>query len=79
MTTRGVFPGGVRNVLLSTKGVLFSSSLPIEDVRELHIVGCSFDNGQGLHHIYTAMPNLISVSFFHCKGHNSPGLLSPIE
>ena len=79
MTTRGVFPGGVQNVLFSPKGVLFSSSLPIEDVRELHIVGCSFDDSQGFHHIYTAMPNLISISFFHCKGHNLLGLLSPTE
>jgi len=75
MAARGVFPGGVQNILSSPRGVLFSSSPPIEDVRELHIIGCSFGDGQMFHHIYAAMPNLTSISFFHCKGRNLLGLL----
>jgi len=69
----------VRNVLFSQEGVLFSHSPRIDGVRELHIVGCSFEDGQGFYHISTAMPNLASISFFQCKGHNLLGLLAAIN
>ena len=58
------------------EGVLFSHSPHIVNVRELHIVGCSFRDSRGMDHINAAMPNIVSISFFHCEGHVF-GLLAP--
>jgi len=59
------------DVLFGPRGVLFSHSPRIENVRELHIVGiyCSFVDSRRLDHINAAMPNIVSISFFHCEGH----------
>jgi len=65
------------DVLFGPGGVLFSHSPRIENVRELHIVGCFFEDGRGMGHINAAMPNLISISFFHCGGPHVFGLLTP--
>jgi len=65
-----------QNVLFDPRGVLFSHSPRIENVRELHLVGCSFIDGQAFHHINAAMPDLVSISFFRCKGANLLGLLA---
>jgi len=64
----------LQNVLFGPRGVLFSNSPRIKNVRELHLVGCSFEYSQGFHHIDAAMPNLISISLFHCEGANLLGL-----
>ena len=37
-------------------------------MEELHIVGCTFDDAQGLHQILTGMLNLVSISFSNCDG-----------
>jgi hypothetical protein len=56
-------------------GVLLSHSLPIGETRELHMIGCySFDD-QGWPHINTTLPNLVSISFFHCDG---PNMFKPL-
>jgi len=57
----------LRDILFGPRGVLSSHSPRIDNVRELHIVGCSFVNGQTLEHINVAMPNIVSISFFHCE------------
>ena len=57
----------LRNVLFGQTGVLFSHSPRIRNVRELHIAGYSFLDDQDLSHIGTALPNLVSISFFRCK------------
>ena len=67
----------VWDVFFGPRGVLFSHSPRIEDVRELHIVGCSFEDGRGMDHISAAMPGLTSISFFHCEGPHVFGLLTP--
>ena len=66
-------------VFFGPGGVLLSLSphINIENVRVLHIVGCPFDNDQGLDHIDVAMPNLVSVSFFNCRGPYTFRLLTP--
>lgn len=56
----------LQDILFGPDGVLFSHSPRIENVTELHIVGCSFYSGQELDHISKAMPNLASISLFHC-------------
>ena len=66
-----------RSVFFGPKGVLFSHSPNIENVRELHIVGCPFGGDQGLLCASAAMPNLVSISFFHCKELHAFGLLTP--
>jgi hypothetical protein len=53
--TTGYTHARLQSALFDPRGVLSSHPLRIENVRELHIVGCSFDDGQGLHHINTAM------------------------
>ena len=65
--------------LFGSGGVLSSLSQRIENVKELHIVGCSFDDDQELEHISTAMPNLASISFFDCEGPHVFGLLIPTD
>ena len=65
-----------QNVLFDPRGVLFSHSPRIENVRELHLIGCSFKDGQGFYHLNAAMPELVSISFFRCKGSNLLGLLA---
>jgi len=54
-------------IILGRRGVLFSHSPRIENVRELHIIGCRFVDGQVLDYISAAMPNIVSISFFHCQ------------
>ena len=60
--------------LFGPEGVLFSHSPRIE-VRELHIVGCAFGDGQGLRHISVALPNVVSISFFGCGEPRTLGLV----
>ena len=60
-----------------TGGVLFSHSPRIENVRELHIACCFFEDDRGMDHINTAMPNLVSISFFYCEGLHLFRLLTP--
>jgi len=68
----------VRNILFGPSGALFSSRPPyIENTRELHVVGCFFGGDQELNHIHAAMPNLVSISFFHYTGPRVFGLLTP--
>ena len=50
-----------------SRGVLFSHRR-IEEVRELHVIGCPFDDDQGFDGISLAMPNVVSASFFHYSG-----------
>ena len=69
----------ILDVFFGPRGVLSSHSPRIEDVRELHIVGCFFGGGQDSHHIHTAMPNLVSISFFRCDGPHVFGLLDPTD
>ena len=57
----------LQDVLFGPRGALFSHSPRIENVRELHIIGCPFVDGQVLDHINTSMPNLVSISFFNCE------------
>jgi len=57
MTTCIVFTREeVQGVLFGPGGILSSHSPHIKNVKELHIVGCFFGDGQGFHHTYTAMP-----------------------
>ena len=65
------------NAFFDTGGVLFSHSPRVENVRELHIVGCFFGDGHEMDHINAAMPNLTSISFLHCEGPGLFGLLIP--
>ena len=60
-----------QDILFGPEGVLFSYSPRIENVTELHVVGCSFESGQELIHVNRAMPKLVTISFFHC---NNPPL-----
>jgi len=62
-----------QNIFFGPEGVLFSYSPPVKDVKELHIIGCSFDH----EHIYTAMPNLVSISIFRCTACSLSELLIP--
>ena len=62
--------------VLDPRGVLFSNSSHIGSVRELRFTGCSFRGSRGVDHINASMPNLNSISFFHCDGHFS-ALLTP--
>jgi len=64
------------DVFFGLGGVLFSHSPQIGNVRELHIVGCSFRGSREMYHVNAAMPNITSISFFHCEGHVF-GLLIP--
>jgi len=68
---------GLWDVFFGPRGMLFSHSPRIENVRELHIVGCSFWGGRMMDHISAAMPSVVSISFFHCDGHHVFGLLTP--
>ena len=64
------------NIFFGPRGVLFSHSPHIGNVRELHIAGCSFGDSRGMDHINAVMPNIVSISFFRCEGHVF-GLLIP--
>ena len=77
ITTDCVDPARLQNTFFSPGGVLSSHSLRIGNVRELHIVGCSFNGDQGLGHISAAMPNLISISLFGCQEPHAFRLLTP--
>ena len=50
----------------------------IENVRELHVVGCFLEGGSGLRYIHAAMPNLVSISFQY-EGPSVFGLLIPTD
>ena len=67
----------IRDAFFGPRGVLFSQSPHIEGVREVNIVGCSFEGDQEFHHIHMAMPELVSISFFRCEGLHVFGLLTP--
>jgi len=67
----------LRDVCFGPEGVLFSHSPRIEDVRELHIIGCPFVDGWRLDHLNVAMPSVVSISFFHYEGPNVFGPLTP--
>ena len=68
----------VRDILFGPSGALFSRRPPyIEKARELHIVGCFFEGNLELNYIHAAMPNLVSISFFHYTGPRVFGLLTP--
>ena len=70
----------IRNFFFGPSGMLFSGHVPqIENVRELHVVGCPFEDGLELHHVHAAMPNLVSISFFHYGGPRVFGLLTPTD
>ena len=49
-------------------GVLFSHPHNIRNVTELHVIGHRFrdDQAGSLHHVSTVIPNVVSISFFHC-------------
>jgi len=68
----------IRDVFFGPSGALFSPRPPhIENTRELHVVGCFFRGDLELDYIHAAMPNLISISFFHYEGPRVFGLLTP--
>ena len=69
----------VRKILFGSRGILSSLSRRIENVRELHIVGCVFEGDQGLDQVSATMPNLVSISFFDCEGPHVFGLLTPTD
>ena len=75
--TIGIRPVQLQDVLFGPGGILFSHSPNIRNARELHIVGCSFEDDQGLDHVSAAMPNLVSISLFDCRG--TLGLLTPTD
>ena len=77
ITTDGkCFPARPRPALLAPGGIL-SVPLPgVENVKELHIVGRSFDSTQGSRHINAALRNIVSISFFHCDDSQVFKLLS---
>ena len=52
-----------KDALFGEEGVLFSRSPRINNVTELHIVGCFFNNGLYLDRMSAAMPNVKSISF----------------
>ena len=64
----------LRSVFFGPKGVLFSHSPRIGNVREIHIQGCSFDASRGSC-LNTAMPKIASISFFQC---NEPTTFDPL-
>ena len=66
ITTYAETSAELQETFFDQRGVLFSHSPHIGNVRELHIGGCSFDD-RDLRHISVAMPNLVSVSFFRCE------------
>jgi hypothetical protein len=76
-------PIGTYTSLFGSGGVLFSHSFGIEKTRELHIIGFGFhdwewfDHGEGWFYVSAAMPNLVSISFFRCKGPHMFGPLTP--
>ena len=80
ITTSRAGPFAVlHGILFGPGGILFFHPPSICNVQELHIVACSFDGGQGLHHIGAAMPNLVSVSFSHCNGSHVLRQLAPTD
>ena len=83
MAARGplsfINPHATWNFSFGPEGVLFSHSRYIQNVTELHIVGylsCD-DQVESLHHISTVMPNVVSISFFHCDVACLRELLAP--
>jgi len=57
----------LRAIFFGRSGVLFTHSPRTENVRELCIIGCHFVGGEVLDHVSAAMPNVVSISFFHCR------------
>ena len=64
------------DLLFGPEGVLFSHSPDIENVTEIHVVGCPFDTGPGLDHVKVAMPNVDTISFFECDAPRAFELLT---
>ena len=54
------------HVLLALERMRFFPLPGIENVTELHIVGCSFDRSETFRRVNAAMQNLVCISFFHC-------------
>ena len=69
----------VMDTLFGPRGLLFSHSPRIDNVRELHIVGCDFGDGNRLHHVSAAMPNVVSITYFDCEGPDTFLPLTPTD
>ena len=54
------------HVLLALERMLCFPLPGIENVTELHIVGCSLDRSETFRRVNAAMQNLVCISFFHC-------------
>ena len=54
------------HVLLALERMLFFPLPGIENVTELHIIGCSFDRSQMFPRINATMKNIVCISFFNC-------------
>ena len=61
-------PKDSMDYLFGARGLLLSSSPHIEDVTEMHIVGCIFKTHRGLEHVKETMQNVDAISFFRCEG-----------
>ena len=64
------------DVFFGPEGTLFSHSPYIGGVTKLHIIGCSFDRSGDFDHVRTSMPNVDTISYFHCGGPDAFGLLT---
>ena len=58
----------LRDIFFGQGGMLFSHSPRIENVKELHIVGCPFGDHRGLDHVRAAMLNPSPTSLFDDLG-----------
>ena len=58
----------LRDIFFGQGGMLFSHSPRIENVKELHIVGCPFGDYRGLDHVSAAMLNPSPTSLFDDLG-----------
>ena len=65
ITTHGKY-SAQPHVLLVLERMLFFPLPGIENVTELHIVGCSFDRSQTFRLVNVTMRNIVCISFFHC-------------
>ena len=54
------------HVLLALERMLSFPIPGIENVTELHIVGCSFDRSETFHRVNAAMRSIVCTSFLHC-------------
>ena len=68
-----------REIFFGPSGIQLSRrSLGIENVRELHVVGCFYQGDPESLHFHVAMPNLFSIPF-HCEGPRVFELLTPTD